>query len=151
MYPQDLDQLKRDLRRHEGFREYPYDDKTGRPAYAERGKITVGYGRNLEDVPLSRRIAEDMLDEDIAEVGVRLHRKLPWLADLDTIREGVLFNMAFNLGIGGLLKFVKTLHAFKARDWTTAAAEMEDSNWYAQVGPRARELKQRVLTGRIEE
>ena len=56
-------------------------------------------------------------------------------------------NMCFNLGVTRLLKFKKFLTAIESKDWDNAAAEMMDSRWAVQVGPRAIRLKDRVLKG----
>jgi hypothetical protein len=55
-------------------------------------------------------------------------------------------NMTFNLG-DRLLGFRKALAAVQAGDWSTAAAEMLDSQWAAQVGPRAQRLAEAMRTG----
>ena len=52
--------LRSQLERHEGLRLKPYRDTVG--------KLTVGYGRNLEDVGISRDEADFMLDNDIDQV-----------------------------------------------------------------------------------
>jgi len=55
--------------------------------------------------------------------------------------------MAFNLGITRLLNFKKFLGALELKHYKTAAAEMMDSRWATQVGPRATRLRDRVLEG----
>ena len=48
-----LQDLIEDLKRDEGFRSHPYRDTVG--------KLTIGYGRNLDDVGISEREAEQLL------------------------------------------------------------------------------------------
>ena len=68
--------------------------------------------------------AMDGLFEDDAQVviaEVTLH-----IPDYETLPDGpirALFNMAYNLGMGGLLKFKKLLSAVDRRDWQTCATE----------------------------
>ena len=48
--------------------------------------------------------------------------------------------MCFNLGRARLFMFKKLFQALKKGDYDTAAEEMKDSNWYKQVGNRAKKL-----------
>lgn len=121
--------VRDDLKRDEGLRLKPYRDTVG--------KLTIGYGRNLDDVGITEDEAEYMLEGDIEHVLEQLDRTLPWWNDLNESRKRALVNMAFNLGIGGLLKFKKMLAALKAGDYEHAAVEALDSRWAKQVGQRA--------------
>ena len=51
----------------------------------------------------------------------------------------VLLDMAYNLGVNGLLKFSRTLRAIERGQWVEAGEEMKDSKWFEQVGSRAAE------------
>lgn len=56
--------------------------------------------------------------------GLRLALQRTWL--LDTLPDGVqcaIVDMAYNLGAGGLSRYVNLRAAVRARDWATAAAE----------------------------
>ncbi len=70
----------------------------------------------------------------------------PWMTALSPARFGAMVNMAFNLGVGGLNHFHKTLAALQVKDWDTAAKEMLDSTWARQVGERAIRLAKQVRT-----
>jgi lysozyme len=126
------DRLKEMLIRHEGLKLKPYK--------CTAGKTTIGVGRNLDDVGITRDEALDLLDNDIDRVLAELDRELPWWRQLDDARQEVLADMCFNLGLAGLLKFKKFLQALEFCDYRTAAAEMLDSAWAVQVGGRATEL-----------
>jgi len=52
----------------------------------------------------------------------------------------VLVDMLFNLGPHRFRKFKKIILAVEHQDFIKAAAEMNDSRWYRQVGQRARTL-----------
>lgn len=125
----DLDQLTEDLRRDEGERLLPYRDSVG--------KLTIGVGRNLDDVGISENESLILLTTDILRAASALDAQLPWWRTLDAARQNALANMCFNLGINGLLKFVKFLPALQAGDWNAAALEMLHSTWAQQVGERA--------------
>jgi len=131
--------LLEQVKRHEGFRSRAYK--------CSAGKTTVGYGRNLDDVGISREEALELLYTDLARSQKAVLSALPWASSLDTVRLDVLINMALNLGIYGLLKFKKTLRAVESSEYSVAAAEMLDSRWAAQVGSRAIELSTQMDTG----
>ena len=76
-----------------------------------------------------------------------LEKHLSWFENLDPIRQTVLLDMCFNLGIGGLLKFKDTLKAIETGDYAHASMYMLDSLWAKQVKGRAIRLSQMMLTG----
>lgn len=119
------------LQRHEGLRLKPYR--------CTAGKLTIGYGRNLDDVGISLDEARAMLLADVAKVEAELGR-LEWFDDLPLKAQDVLVNMGFNLGVSGLLKFTRTLQAMRDGRWNDAADNMLQSKWAGQVGARATEL-----------
>mgnify|MGYP003145046955 CR=1 FL=1 len=130
--------LKSQLERHEGLRLKPYRDTVG--------KLTVGYGRNLDDVGITPEEAELMLDNDIDAAEKHL-KTVDEYNGLDPIRQAVICNMAFNLGFYGLMAFRKMWKAIARKDYTEAAKQMLDSLWARQVGYRADELAQIMRTG----
>jgi len=117
------------LKRHEGFRRLPYRDSVG--------KLTIGYGRNLDDVGVSEDEAEAMLVNDMTEAMLWCAAKLAYWPRLSPLRKKVLGNMRFNLGARGLLGFKRMHAALERGDYQAAANEMADSRWYWQVGGRA--------------
>lgn len=131
--------LKAQLVRHEGLRLKPYRDTVG--------KLTIGVGRNLDDVGITEDEARTLLDNDVARVESHIARVVPAFSSLDDVRQRVLVDMAFNLGVPGLLKFKAMLAAVEARDFFHAALEMIDSRWAAQVGQRATRLAAMMETG----
>jgi len=131
--------LKEQLIRDEGIVLKMYQDTVG--------KWTIGVGHNLDDKPISRRAAEIILEDDINDSIASLKTKLPWTEQLDEVRKAVLINMAFNMGIGGLLAFKKMLTACKSGNFKLAAKEMLDSKWKDQVGQRAFRLAKQMETG----
>jgi len=130
--------LLEQLQRHEGLRLKPYRDSVG--------KWTIGYGRNLDDRGISEDEAGFMLDNDIDQVVAELER-MPLYLSLDSIRQVVLANMAFNMGVPTLLEFRRMLGALARGEWNRAADEMLDSKWARQVGYRAVELSELMRTG----
>ena len=138
-----IDQLKTQLRRDEGVRTKPYDDE-GLPI---RGKVTIGVGRNLTDVGLYPDEIDYLLDNDLARRIAALQSALPWTLNLDDARKGVLLNMAFNMGINGLLEFRNMLKLVQSGDYVGAAQAMLDSEWDKEVGDRAHRLSLQMESG----
>jgi lysozyme len=93
-----------------------------------KGKRTIGIGRNLDDVGISKAEAEFMLTNDIIERTGTLPKVLPWIDTLDVVRQTVLVDLSF-MGISSLLTFKKMLDALKSGDFERAAAELADSKW----------------------
>jgi len=130
----------RQLRLHEGERLKPYR--------CTAGKLTIGVGRNLEARGISAAESAMLLSNDIDAHWRELARALPWVETLDEVRQAVLLDMAFNLGIAGLLGFKNTLATVKAGDYPQAGAMMLDSKWAKQVGQRAQRLATMMATGK---
>lgn len=135
------DTLIKELTRDEGLRLKPYR--------CTAGKLTIGVGRNLDDVGISPGEAEILLRNDIARAEADLDKALPWWRSLDEVRQRVIVNMAFNLGVPGLLKFKRTLRHVQAKEWLQAANAMLDSKWAKQVGPRAIRLATLMRDGGV--
>lgn len=150
----DIGKLRDELVRDEGLRLQAYTDT--------EGIITIGIGHNLRvdpnyhDVPadelLEMRITEDeayeMFGRDIALVYDAVARHIPWIDQLDDVRQRVILNMAFNLGIDGLLGFGRMLAAAKAGDYDEAGIQMVRSRWFKQVKDRAQRLRYMMVYGR---
>ncbi len=137
-----IEQLTRD----EGVRLSPYKDS--------RGILTVGIGHNLEANPLPNETypmtlerAQQILADDVSRTTGKLIANLPWVNSLDDARKGVIINMSFNMGVGGLLAFKHTLAAVQSGDYAGAANGMQSSAWFTQVGARAQRLVKQMQTG----
>lgn len=134
-----MESLREQLIRHEGMELFPYEDT--------EGVLTIGVGRNLQDVGLSKGEALFLLDNDIARAYSDLVRVFPIVTSLSDARIGVLANMSFNLGVTRLRGFKRMWAAIEDNNFETAAAEMLDSKWATQVGARADELANTMLEG----
>lgn len=136
--------LKKMLIVDEGCKLNPYWDT------AEPPKLTIGIGRNLDDVGISDQEAEMLLESDITHLLVNADIQ-DIIAGHDQIRQSVILNMAFNLGVRGLLQFQAMIAAFMVKDYVTAALEMLDSRWAEQVGHRSTRLASMMKSGTIHE
>jgi lysozyme len=142
MKPYAREALQRQLIADEGIRLYAYKDSLG--------YLTLGCGR-LIDRRLGGGItmveAMYLLDNDIDKCVRQLVGALPWFTALDAVRQTVLCNMCFNLGITRLLKFKNTLAAVERGDYEAAALGMMQSKWATQTGARAERLAKMMKTG----
>jgi lysozyme len=125
-------QIAQLLEKHEGLRLFPYKDTVG--------KLTIGIGRNLIDRGITREEALMMLENDIKYFTEQLSKELPWFDSKPDNVKLVLIDMAFNLGIYGLLNFKNTLGHIERGEYKEASVDMLNSLWAKQVGIRAIEL-----------
>ena len=97
---------------------------------------------------ISESEAEELLRADLSDIAFLLDTRMPWWRGLGSARAAVLLDMAFNLGLSGLLGFRRMLAAARRGSFDEAADEMLDSRWAGQTGSRARELAAMMRTGR---
>jgi len=149
-----------ELIKHEGLKLQVYQDTLGID--------TIGIGRNLED----RGITKQELDEldipsidhvyeygiteadavylatnDVQIVEEELVRAHPCVDRLDSVRQLIVMDMAFNLGVPRLCKFKKMWAAIHEEQYDVAAKEMLDSRWARQVKGRATKLANAMHNG----
>ena len=120
------------LLRHEGIKLKPYR--------CSSGKLTIGVGRNLEDTGISEGEAFVMLNNDVNRVRRGLDKYLPWWRTQPDPVRIVLQNMAFQMGVEGLLEFTVTLGLLQRGRYADAPKAMLDSEWAKQTPKRAQEL-----------
>ena len=127
------------LVRHEGLRRLAYEDSLG--------ILTIGVGRNIQEVGLSDDEIYYLLKNDIRRCETELDNAFRWYKHLDQVRQEAMINLCFNLGITRLRKFKHALRAMEAKDYEDAADEFLDSLWATQVGQRAVEVAEMIRTG----
>jgi lysozyme len=140
----DMSAMEAELMRDEGSVPYAYQDSLG--------YWTIGVGHCIDSrmgCKLPDEFIKSLLCSDIDSTIADLNEKLPWWTQLDEIRQRVLVNMCFNLGINKLMRFQKFLESMKNSDWKSAAEQMQNSVWWGQVGARAVRLQHMVLTGEV--
>lgn len=123
------------VRRHEGYRRYPYRDTVG--------VLTIGYGRNLEAVGVLPEEAEQMLLNDLGRA-VDAASRYWWWFGLPDDAQRVVVEMIYQLGPLGFARFVRMIGALERGDYDAAADEMLESRWARQTPERARELAERM-------
>ena len=130
--------LRSRIKKHEGYITVPY--------YDSEGVLTAGIGRNLEAVPFSDDEIELMFTNDLSRARAGA-KSFECYRLLNPLRQGILVEMVFQMGVTGVSKFKKFLGAANNHDWTTAAEEMLDSKWAKQTPERAKTLAKLFLRG----
>lgn len=135
----EIDSLKTSIRKHEGLNLKPYKCPDGR--------LTIGFGRNLEQNGISIKEAEALLQNDLFNLKLELEDKLPFFSKLSDIRQNVLIEMAYQMGVPKLLGFQNTLqylsNALECREYENwsgfnewnikASKEILNSKWHRQM------------------
>jgi len=128
-----IEKTKKVLRHDEGVRFQPYRDTVG--------KLTIGVGRNLDDVGISDMTVDQMLEEDICKAVSSAKAIFGGQFDTMTpLRQIAIVNMLFNLGEPRFKRFVMTIAAIKRNDFKSAKDHALHSRWAKQVGARAQRV-----------
>lgn len=132
------DQLVRD----EGEKLYAYQDHLG--------YWTLGIGRLIDKRKgggITKEESRYLFNNDVSKRREAILKALPWAASLDQARFGVLLNMSFQMGVGGLLEFKNTLAMVRQGQYFQASLGMLNSLWARQTPERAKRLADQMRTG----
>lgn len=125
----------RALKRHEGLRLHVYQDHLG--------YWTIGYGRMVDarrGGGITEEEAEHLLENDVGRVEQSLDNQIPWWREQPEAVQDALVNMAFQMGVAGLMGFRQTLELIRNGAYDRAAEEALNSRWARQTPARAREV-----------
>lgn len=115
------------------------------------GYWTIGVGR-LIDKRMGGGITQEesryLLANDIKKFTDSVAKALPFYNDLNDARKAVLINMAFQMGLNGLLQFKNTLQLMKLGNYDEASKGMLNSLWARQTPERAKRMAQQMATGK---
>lgn len=145
-----VERLIAHLKVHEGYREYVYDDATGKPLLTGDtllGNPTIGFGWALNKRPISRSMADVMLRDVVQEIIFELQHRLPWMKELDDPRQVALYELAYQNGVSGLLAYERTLEFLRRRRYGEAATELLDSDAARKHPGRYHVLSDMIRTG----
>ena len=145
-----FDKLKAQLSGEEGDRSKVYDDANGKPIVpgtAVQGHPTIGIGRALDVEGLLPDEIDYLFGNNVTRICAALDQHLAWWRTLSDPRQAVLIDMAFNMGVDGLLGWPHTLAMIQAGQYAQAAQSMRDSLWETQVHQRADRLANQMETG----
>lgn len=115
--------------KNEGYRQFCYS--------CSAGKNTIGIGFNLDDVGLSLEESRVILSMRLSKIDDSLRSNLDWYKLLTPVRKEALRDMAYQMGVNGLLGFKKSLSLMAKGEYQNAAREFCNSRWYEQTPHRA--------------
>lgn len=127
-----LERITEQLKMDEGYRKFPYK--------CTADKLTIGYGRNLEDVGISINGASYLLSYDLKMIFFRVSHCFNWFLNLSDVRQEVVINMIYQLGSSGFFKFKNTIKLIEEGNYLFASDEMLNSKWAKQTPKRAKRL-----------
>jgi lysozyme len=137
--------LEERIKRHEGLALHPHPDA--------KGFWAIGYGHDITEQEASNypdgctlEDAENWLAADIQKAIHGINSALPWVAYLSELRQQVLFEMAFEMGVDGVLAFQHMLPACKLGYYELAGNQMIASVWHTEAKARCEELAQIMIT-----
>lgn len=125
--------LIENIKESEGFRGEVYKDTLGFD--------TIGFGTKL---PLSEDEAILILEHRLKAKIKELEQKEPFVNKLPLNKQEILAEMAYQMGVGGVLKFKKMWEALKRFDYKEASKQMLDSSWAKQTPNRAKKLSENM-------
>lgn len=138
----DNEKLTQQLINEEGKVAHAYPDGLG--------YWTIGVG-HLIDPRKGGSITEDtimyILNLDILEKCNDLDKNISWWRNENEVRQRVMIDLCFNLGINGLLQFRNTLGHWQNGEYDLAAQGLLDSKAATQTGKRYQKLAQMLRTG----
>ena len=135
----DLNRLQKQLVIHEGLELKPYR--------CSADKLTIGVGRNIQEVGITEEEAMVLLANDIARCAGECTREFPWFLDLTPLRKEAVINLVFNMGMATFKKFKKTIAYLEAGNFELAGTELLDSNYARQVGQRSQDVANMLADG----
>ena len=130
------------LRRDEGEVLHAYPDSLG--------YLTIGVGRLIDKRRgggISKVESAYLLHNDIEHKQHELQERAPWIWTLGEARTGVFMNMAFQLGVAGLMEFKQTLLLAEQGKYDECGTQMLRSKWKLQTPERAERLARQMRSG----
>tara|TARA_Y100001938_G_scaffold137444_1_gene201636 strand:- start:30585 stop:30992 length:408 start_codon:yes stop_codon:yes gene_type:complete len=124
--------LKKSVKLSEGFRDKVYK--------CTEGYDTIGYGFAIKDLVLEEDICDIILERKLSSLIKRVHSKFPFVEDLPEEAQEVVYEMCYQLGLGGFSKFKKTIQFLRLGNYSACSLEMLDSRWAKQTPNRAKKL-----------
>lgn len=134
------------LERHEGIKLEKYQDTLGKWTIGIGHLITAEDGDRFDEgITFSQ--AMDLLGVDLKKTIDQVNKACPWVGCIEPVRQDVIYELAFQLGVNGLLEFKKMIADIQAQDWNAAANEMLCSAWNRETPDRCAELANLMLNG----
>ena len=141
------EELKEEIKLHEGFVPKTYSDSLG--------KKTIGYGHLCvepeqwdDDKEYTKEELELVFEKDFEEA-LKNAESLIDSRSINQIAKQVIIEMVFQLGIGGVGKFKKMWAALDNEDYEEASNQMLDSRWAKQTPHRCGKLSGKMKSAKL--
>lgn len=134
--------LEQRIIEHEGIKKSVYKDSLG------LWTIGVGFlvdpsknaGLSVDECMMILRSRLEKLDKQLSQYN--------WYTNQDVVRKGVLQELAYNMGVNGLLEFKTFLAFMAARRCSEAALDLKTTKWASQVSQnRVNDILKRIREG----
>lgn len=141
-----MESLTDRLIRHEGF--------CAVPKYDAKGYYEIGFGHDITEKEcenyadgITTAQALEFLQADLAKCKQQAKSAFPWLLGLDDLRQGIIYEMVYQMGVHGVAAFHDMISAIRDHDWESASKEMLNSVWHKETSVRCEELAELMLNG----
>lgn len=131
-----MEELIESIKNNEGFESKPYPDPL-------HGWVVPTFGHGLTYITEAE--SETIVRNRVEKIREAIGRNKPIFKTLTESRQNVLIEMAYQMGITGLMRFRKMWAAIENKDFETAYAEALDSRWAKQTPARASRVAQGFL------
>jgi len=145
----EIEYLKKRIKKHEGYRELPYnlEYKTTDGKVVKENFSTAGYGHVIQKGEVepkggyTKEYWEGVFENDFKNAH---DGALKLLGDnnVHPTAVGIVTEMIYQMGYNGVSKFTNTLKLIKDGRYQDASIEMLDSKWAQQTDERAIDLSQ---------
>lgn len=130
--PKKMKKVQQSIVTHEGFKSKPYPDPI-------HGWDVPTFGHGLTYI--TEKESAEIVHNRIIKIDTALRGEIPFYKRLPVEAQHVLIEMAYQMGVNGLLEFEKTLEYLENQHFIAASAEMLDSLWASkQTSDRAKKL-----------
>ena len=128
------------IKKFEGYRRYAYR--------CSLDHLTIGYGTMIEDGGhgIPEFVAELLLRDYLETIQTRL-KAHDWFNALNEPRQHCILEMAYQMGVEGVLAFKMMIQSLKDKDWEGARTNALDSLWAKQTPARAKDVADRLAVG----
>lgn len=145
-----LAQLAADLTLEEGYRSLLYDDRTGKTVTQGStivGQPTIAIGWNVAQRPCPPDLAQTILAYFINQTWTELIIAAPWVLNLPEPCQRAMCDLAYELGVHGILGFTQFIGFMKSGSFGEAADDLATTLWFKQVGTRGPKIQALIRTG----
>lgn len=141
--PGEPDTLAQELLIEEDFKSQVYPDS--------RGFQSIGIGRcvdpKVKGSGLTRAEAVWLCHNDCIRVRSEVNEEWPWVQHLPEMRQNVIYQMAFQMGVDGLRRWATFMEYVRTSRYALASQDLLSQKYASECPNRAKRLAKQILTG----